>query len=373
VLAGDDNFSDQSILGVSEKEQQEQLDGIWMHENADLAGMKKAEVEKVKAFARRQTDRARPAYGHVREDRPRRSIEWGTTNEDTYLLSQTGNRSFWPLKTGKIELAALKRDREQLLGEAATYEAIGENIMLNESLWGAARVAQEQRRVKDPWEYVLVNMPENLIHKSGDGNERVASADVLRIALDIPPAQQTSAHGQRLALVMKRIGWERNESELVKIDGKSVRGYLRQTPAPEAEEETRPHIERSLVRFLNHHIGSGHFVYTDRTWTGSPDCIIQVLVNPLTGRPVYVHVARDERKILISRQAFYDFLRKERIQSGQMMEGLAKFFGAKEVQLGLGAGTSHVRAQEAVIEILVSPGLQLLENILHAHGAPKAS
>ena len=82
VLAGDDNFSDQSIIGADAKEVQEQLDGIWMHENADLAGMRKAEVEKVKAFARRQVDRARPAYGRVREDRPRRSIEWGTTNDD---------------------------------------------------------------------------------------------------------------------------------------------------------------------------------------------------------------------------------------------------------------------------------------------------
>jgi hypothetical protein len=216
-------------------------------------------------------------------------------------LSQTGNRAFWLLKTGKINIAALKHDREQLLGEAATYEAAGESIMLNESLWGAAREAQELRRVKDPWEDALVNIPENLIRKSGDGNERVASADVLRIALDIPLAQQTPAHGQRLVLAMKNIGWKRNESGLVKIDGNSVRGYFRQTAASDAGGETQPHIERSLVRFLNHHLGSGHFVYTDRTWTGSPDCIIQVLVNPLTGRPVYVHVARDERKILISR------------------------------------------------------------------------
>jgi hypothetical protein len=76
-LAGDENFSDQSILGASDKEVQEQLDGVWMHENADLAGMTRAEVEHVKAFASRQVDRARPAYGRVREDRKRRSIEWG--------------------------------------------------------------------------------------------------------------------------------------------------------------------------------------------------------------------------------------------------------------------------------------------------------
>lgn len=119
-------------------------------ERGDLAGMKRADVEHVKAFASRQVDRARPAYGHVREDRPRRSIEWGTTNNKEYLLSQTGNRRFGPLETGKIDIEALKVDREHLLGEAATYEAAGESITLDQHLWGDAREAQEQRRVADP-------------------------------------------------------------------------------------------------------------------------------------------------------------------------------------------------------------------------------
>ena len=229
ILAGDDNFSDQSILGASDKEVQEQLEGTWMHENADLAGMKRADVEQVKAFASRQVDRARPAYGRVREDRPRRSIEWATTNDETYLLSQTGNRRWWPLKTGKVNIDALKGDREQLLGEAATYEAAGESIGLHPNLWSDAREVQEQRRVPDPWEDLVINMPESIIHRSGDGNERVASADVLAVVLQIPRAQQNSAHGQRLAKAMEHAGdWKRNKSGNVSIGGGSpVRGYVR--------------------------------------------------------------------------------------------------------------------------------------------------
>ena len=232
VVAGDENFSDQSIIGASDKEVQEQLDGVWMHENADLAGMKRAEVEHVKAFASRQVDRARPAYGRVREDRPRRSIEWGTTNNKEYLLSQTGNRRFWPLETAKIDIDALKRDREQLLGEASTYEAAGESIALDPSLWGDAREAQEQRRVADPWEDLLNFMSALVVHKSGDGHERVASADVLFHVLQIPRAQQTSGHAQRLANAMEHAGWKRNQSGRVMIDGKPVRGYIRPAYGP---------------------------------------------------------------------------------------------------------------------------------------------
>ena len=231
TLANDEFFSDQSILGAKDREVQEQLDGVWMHENADLAGMKKAEVEQIKAFASRQCDRARPAYGRIREDRPRRSIEFGTTNEDAYLLSQTGNRRFWPLRVGYIDLEALRRDRDQLLGEAATYEAAGDSISLAKDLWEEARSAQEARRTVDPWEDLLQNIPSDFIHSSSDGFDRVASADILTGFLDITPAQQTSAHGNRLARAMKKIGWERNASGRVTIDSVPVRGYIRPTPS----------------------------------------------------------------------------------------------------------------------------------------------
>jgi predicted P-loop ATPase len=240
VLACDDNFSDQSIIGASDKEVQEQLEGVWMHENADLAGMKRADVEHVKAFASRQVDRARPAYGRVREDRPRRSIEWGTTNNKEYLLSQTGNRRFWPLEIGNIDIEALKLDRDKLLGEAATYEAAGETITLDEHLWGDAREAQELRRVADPWEDILDHISDSvtvtegyqsrivtIIHRSDDGNERVATADVLMHVLRIPAAQQNSSHGQRLANAMARVGWNRNKSGSVTINGRPARGYIR--------------------------------------------------------------------------------------------------------------------------------------------------
>src|SRR6516162_222795 len=117
VLAGDENFSDENIIGKNSREVQEQLAEIWIHENADLAGMKKTEVETVKAYASRMVDIARPAYGHFQKRQKRHSIEVGTTNSDSYLQSQTGNRRFWPVRVLKsIDIAKLKHDRMQLWG-----------------------------------------------------------------------------------------------------------------------------------------------------------------------------------------------------------------------------------------------------------------
>lgn len=157
ILAGKENFSDQSILGRPEKEQQEAMTGIWLYEIADLTGMKKAEIEHVKAFASRKVDRARPAYGRFRVDRSRRTVFFATTNDDEYLKSQTGNRRFWPVPVGQIDLEGLRRDRDQLWAEAAASERRGESTGLPERLWGAAGEEQNQRLESDEWAAAIHN------------------------------------------------------------------------------------------------------------------------------------------------------------------------------------------------------------------------
>jgi predicted P-loop ATPase len=249
VLAGDENYSDERIIGSNAREVQEQLSEIWIHENADLAGLKKAEVETVKAYASRQTDIGRPAFAHFVVKQPRHSIEVGTTNSDEYLQSQTGNRRFWPLKVTKtIDIEKLRRDRLQLLGEAAKHQSSGENIVLDESLWATAGEEQEHRRVKDPWENVLENVPYLKDHEYFRGGVRtaktvtiihvdkamrqelIAASDLLEYVLDIPIAQQTVTTSMRLSTVMRQLGWERNSNGRVTIKGERVKGYFRHLP-----------------------------------------------------------------------------------------------------------------------------------------------
>jgi predicted P-loop ATPase len=244
VLAGDENFSDESIIGKNSREVQEQLSEIWIHENADLAGMKKAEVETVKAYASRQVDIARPAYGHFVKKQKRHSIEVGTTNSSEYLQSQTGNRRFWPMRVLRpIDIDKLTRDRLQLWGEAAHYQSRDESLVLDEALWADAGVQQEARRVTDPWEEVLRKMPREveiqeyrngfhrergvqIIHDEHD-QQRVATADILQYVLDIPPSHQRVEHSMRLSIVMKHVGWTRPTNGYVTIGGTRVKGYFR--------------------------------------------------------------------------------------------------------------------------------------------------
>jgi predicted P-loop ATPase len=239
ILAGDENFSDQHILDVKEREVQEQLAGVWVYEIADLAGISKAEVEKVKAFASRRIDRARKAYGRLREDVPRRCVFFATTNDKEYLQSQTGNRRFWPVETSNIDKESLRADRDQLWAEAAHREAQGASIVLDQELWEDAREQQEERRSKDPWENQLAAIPETVrSYEAGSvaehriiwrdrGEECVSSADLLTFVLEVAKERQHSGTGKRLSTVMKQLGWQRKKGGKVWIDGMAVNGYFR--------------------------------------------------------------------------------------------------------------------------------------------------
>ena len=235
------------LIGKESREVQEQLSAIWIHENADLAGLKKAEVETVKAYASGQEDIARPAYGHFVKKQKRHSIEVGTTNSSEYLQSQTGNRRFWPLRVLKsIDVEKLKRDRLQLWGEAAHYQSQAESLVLDKALWGEAGQEQEARRVRDPWEDILHPMPElttyryyrdgswhegtrTIIHgDDGADEEKVIAPHLLQYVLDIPPGNQRVDHTMRLSNVMKQIGWKRAKNGYVSIIGIGrVKGYYR--------------------------------------------------------------------------------------------------------------------------------------------------
>jgi predicted P-loop ATPase len=234
VLAGVENFSDQTILSQSDKEQQELLRGIWLYEIADLAGLRRAEVEKVKAFASRTHDRARPAYGRRRIDAPRRCIFIATTNEDEYLKSQTGNRRFWPVAIGSIDIEGLRRDRDQLWAEAAQAERAGEAITLAAELLATVARAQDSRREHDPWDDLLAEVA-GTIYPSADGmaeEERISTEELYKTHLGFP-ATVTTVHHQRLKRAMQRLGWQ--GPRFIWVGTSQKRGYFR-TKRPAAEK-----------------------------------------------------------------------------------------------------------------------------------------
>lgn len=72
----------------------EKLQGVWIVEVPELSGIKKSDIEAVKAAISATSDRYRSAYGRVAQTHPRSCIFVGTSNDDHPLIDVTGNRRF---------------------------------------------------------------------------------------------------------------------------------------------------------------------------------------------------------------------------------------------------------------------------------------
>ncbi len=92
-------FSDSlTLTDMKDKSGPEKLQGFWILELGELAGMRKVDIESVKSFISRNDDKFRVSYGVWVENHPRQCIIVGTTNaERGFLRDLTGNRRFWPI------------------------------------------------------------------------------------------------------------------------------------------------------------------------------------------------------------------------------------------------------------------------------------
>lgn len=159
---GGEWFSD-NFLNVSGKEAKEQLQGIWIMEMSELAGLKKAEIEQIKTYISCQEDIYRPAYGHNQVHFKRMCVFFGTTNNNEFLRGDTGNRRFWPIQidgekaTKKVFKDFTKELRDSIWAEAKYYYEQGEELWLGEELEVKAREEQDNHREIDAFENTIIN------------------------------------------------------------------------------------------------------------------------------------------------------------------------------------------------------------------------
>lgn len=152
---GGEWFSDSlSLSDTKDKTAAEKLQGYWILEIGELAGLKKAEVETLRSFLSRQNDIYRASFGRRATPHLRQCVFFGTTNADKgYLRDTTGNRRFWPVKTpggGKRQSWQLTQDEVvQIWAETLTYVKAGEKLYLDAGLEKLAKDEQREAMESD--------------------------------------------------------------------------------------------------------------------------------------------------------------------------------------------------------------------------------
>jgi predicted P-loop ATPase len=191
------------------------MQGPWLVEIAEFAAFSRKETELTKHFLSIQVDRARPPYGRRTVDSPRRCVISASTNKEQYLIDDTGNRRFWSVTTGNIDIEGLRNIREQLFAEAAALFSAGEPWYLDKGLEAVAAEHQELHTAEVTGTVTI--------------RDYITARNSTEIALDhvealLPRRGLRGTPSQHLGIVMGILGWTCNRP---RVNGHRIRVYRR--------------------------------------------------------------------------------------------------------------------------------------------------
>jgi len=235
-LAGEWFTDNLTFNDMSDKTAMENIQGYWIIEISEMKGMKKMDVESIKAFVSRRIDIYRAAYGKHTEEHPRQCVIFGTVNDlSGYLKDVTGNRRFWPVDvTGKSESTVwdlTDDDRDQIWAEVMfRYKDLGErNLVLSaeaeqiaiEKQTGALESDDREGLVE---EYLNTLLPENWMEMNTEARQEYLADSQAQLDGTVERKQVTVSEiwcecfqsplkmirkqdSYDIAGILKRLGW----------------------------------------------------------------------------------------------------------------------------------------------------------------------
>ncbi len=238
-------FSDSLNLGdTKDKTAAEKLQGYWILEIGELAGLKKAEVETLRSFLSRQNDIYRASFGKRATPHLRQCVFFGTTNaESGYLRDTTGNRRFWPVKTpggaAKHSWQLTNEEIQQIWAEALVYVKRGEKLYLDADMETLAKTEQREAMESDEREglvrvYLDTLLPadwdsmdtferRNFLNGSEFGEQQrtgtvkrtsVSNMEIWCECFGKERANLRRADSNELTSILSRLGWKRADNKV---------------------------------------------------------------------------------------------------------------------------------------------------------------
>ena len=229
-----------NLQDVATKTGAEKLQGYWILELGEMAGMRKTDIEALRGFISRTDDVYRGAYKRHAESHKRQCVLLGTTNaeDDGYLRDAQGNRRFWDVRVSGVSAKSpfvdlTQNEVDQIWAEVKVLEP-NESLILTGEL---ARVAEEKQNAAieaNPLQamveaYLDTMLPEDWYERSISGRkawldadldgrtegtmrrEFVCNAEIWTECFGKPPGAITRRDSFEIANIMRRIdGWKKS-------------------------------------------------------------------------------------------------------------------------------------------------------------------
>jgi hypothetical protein len=234
ALVGDEWFADH-IADLGSKDSRLDLLGKWIIEMSELASMRRAEIEKVKAFLTARTDHFRPPYGRRAVDVPRQNVFAASTNEEQPFVDSSGNRRFWPVRCGEIDVDGIRQNRDQLWAEAYHRFKQGEAWWLDTpELNQLAQQEQDERYEPGVWDDIILEWADDP-HQRDDlsngiiipvdpwnGSEpgKVTISDILIHAIGKDKDRLTQIDRNQVSRCLTHDGWRPQQERRGSLRGK---------------------------------------------------------------------------------------------------------------------------------------------------------
>lgn len=227
-------FSDSlNLSDTKDKTAAEKLQGYWILEIGELAGLRKTEVETLRSFLSRQNDIYRAAFGRRATPHPRQCVFFGTTNaESGYLRDTTGNRRFWPVITPggglKRSWDITQTEIDQIWAETLVHVRDGEPLFLEAHLEQAALDRQHQAMETDEREGLIDTYLNTLLPQDWDDMDLYARRNYLDGASEFGPVTQDGTM-RRMVVSNMEIWCEclgKNRADLTPMDSSRIRSVL---------------------------------------------------------------------------------------------------------------------------------------------------
>jgi predicted P-loop ATPase len=209
-ILGGEYFSDSlPSLRFGQERASQHIKDKWIIEVGELSSFKGADADLLKQFITRRKEDYHAPYGRKDTHEPRQCLFVGTTNKETYLTDETGNRRYWPVRTRVVRLDELARDKDQLFAEAVVRYRAGAATYPDRDFEARyIKPQQEARRFRDAWE--------DQVKAYIADKESVLVGEVARKGLELTNDKLGTREQRRIGAILVSLGWHKSETA---IDG----------------------------------------------------------------------------------------------------------------------------------------------------------
>lgn len=202
-LAGYDNFQSITLSSLG-KDEIMILHSKWITELEEIEGsIKPSKMSTLKGFISRWEDPIRKPYAKKEVLLQRQFILVGTTNQDEFLVDDTGNRRFWVIDLKeKIDIDWVRENRDFIWAAAVKAYRGGYQTHLNQEEEALSEELNRKKyQVEDPWEDVVTDWV--LSRK-----EPFTLTDILTQALGKSSGAMSRNDADRVKKILKKMGLE---------------------------------------------------------------------------------------------------------------------------------------------------------------------